>query len=408
MAPVPPEGLTVPSLIAAKGAQLKFWTIQANETAGEKVMNISGTVDLLRTNLASYYGLDLTLIPHANVVTAPTINQDIRNRQWDDLAALGVEWKETVQAGRVFKLILNANNPASNNNSSQSILAASHQNEDSRVESVLPTVPTKMSSNLLSHSQQSPNAAHIDSASRQTFASQNSRLLASATSTASTATSTSGSISRPPAISSSPTPPISSAPLTTPTPTVHNQAAILEDLSSLILGLERCDGLREIVQQIESGAVKKIRDRYGPAAPGRRGTADPMWSKYSNLVSKRERLGRILEIDFVGDKDRFFAFFSVLPPNRRKKQKVAEEPSNSTATEHFRAFRRIVEAHPWCEADLAAERRKAEYLQQGGEFSQEIWDGKWGQQNIWEVWRVLGGERYTKVKDGDSNKQQVD
>ncbi|KAJ7210307.1 hypothetical protein C8J57DRAFT_1608144 [Mycena rebaudengoi] len=188
----------------------------------------------------------------------------------------------------------------------------------------------------------------------------------------------------------------------------RDDAAILEDLSSLILGLERCDGLREIVQQIESGAVKKIRDRYGPAAPGCRGTADPMWSKYSNLVSKRERLGRILEIDFVGDKDRFFAFFTVSPPNRRKKQKIAEEPSNSTATEHFRAFRRIVEAHPWCEADLAAERRKAEYLQQGGEFSQEIWDAKWGQQNIWEVWRVLGGERYTKVKDGDSNKQQVD
>jgi hypothetical protein len=169
MAPVPPEGLTVPSLIAAKGAQLKFWTIQANETAGEKVMNISGTVDLLRTNLASYYGLDLTLIPHANVVTAPTINQDIRNRQWDDLAALRVEWRETVQAGHVFKLILNANNTgkepfilyfhfmklllihvlASNNNSSQSILVASHQNEDSRLESVLPTVPTEMSSNLL-------------------------------------------------------------------------------------------------------------------------------------------------------------------------------------------------------------------------------------------------------------------
>ncbi|KAJ7279735.1 hypothetical protein C8J57DRAFT_1221384 [Mycena rebaudengoi] len=78
----------------------------------------------------------------------------------------------------------------------------------------------------------------------------------------------------------------------------RDDAAILEDLSSLILGLERCDGLREIVQQIESGAVKKIRDRYGPAAPGCRGTADPMWSKYSNLVSKRERLGRILEIDF--------------------------------------------------------------------------------------------------------------
>ncbi|KAJ7240213.1 hypothetical protein C8J57DRAFT_1245431 [Mycena rebaudengoi] len=258
-------------------------------------MNISRTVDLLRTNLASYYGLDLTLIPHTNAVTAPTINQDIRNRQWDDLAALGVEWRETVKAGRVFKLILNTN----------------------------------------------------------------------------------------------PAPSIPSAPRSTPTATVHNQAAVLEDLSSLILGLERCDGLREIVQQIESGAVKKIRDRYGPAAPGHRGTADPMWPKYSNLVSKRERLG-------------------LLPPNRRKKHKSTEESSTSTAAEHFRAFRRIVEAHPWCEADLAAECRKAECLQADGEVSQAIWDVKWGQQNIWEVWRVLGGERYTKAKEGDSNKQQDD
>jgi len=109
-----------------------------------------------------------------------------------------------------------------------------------------------------------------------------------------------------------PTPP-SSHLTTTHAAEAQREVAILGDLSTAIAGLERCEGLRDVIRQIESGEVQTIRDRYGPSEVGRRGTAHASWPKYSNLVSKRERLGRVLEQDFGGDKEKFFTFFSVPP-----------------------------------------------------------------------------------------------
>jgi hypothetical protein len=105
MAPAPPEGLTVSTLISAKGAQLRFWIIQTNEAAEKKALNVTGTVDQLRMNLAKYYRFDLTINLREDAVMAPTLDESIRDRQWADLAALGVEWKEAVDAGRAFKLL---------------------------------------------------------------------------------------------------------------------------------------------------------------------------------------------------------------------------------------------------------------------------------------------------------------
>ncbi|KAK7040008.1 hypothetical protein R3P38DRAFT_3262305 [Favolaschia claudopus] len=64
-----------------QGAQLKFWTTQTNASAEEKVLKIFGTVDQLRTNLAAYYGLDLTVIPRAHEVTVPTIDESVGRNQ---------------------------------------------------------------------------------------------------------------------------------------------------------------------------------------------------------------------------------------------------------------------------------------------------------------------------------------
>jgi hypothetical protein len=89
-------------------------------------------------------------------------------------------------------------------------------------------------------------------------------------------------------------------------PATQREATLLQDISKVIEGLERCEGLRDVIQQIESSAVVTIRARYGPSAVGRRKTADPSWGKYKNLVSKRERLQRILTEDFGGDKDKLF------------------------------------------------------------------------------------------------------
>ncbi|KAK6984637.1 hypothetical protein R3P38DRAFT_3452239, partial [Favolaschia claudopus] len=120
----------------------------------------------------------------------------------------------------------------------------------------------------------------------------------------------------------------------------------------------RCDGLQDLIQQVESGKVASIRARYGPS-DGRRGTADPSWPKYKNIVSKRERLYRILSDGFAGYKQRFLALFTV--PQIPKKRKRAKDELDSPE-DHFRSFRKIVEAAPWCESDLQIERRKEKYV----------------------------------------------
>jgi hypothetical protein len=70
--------------------------MKTSEAAEKKAFNITGTMDQLHTNLAEYYGFDLTINPREDAVTAPTLDESIRDRQWADLAALGVEWKEAV------------------------------------------------------------------------------------------------------------------------------------------------------------------------------------------------------------------------------------------------------------------------------------------------------------------------
>ncbi|KAJ7794013.1 hypothetical protein B0H14DRAFT_2622308 [Mycena olivaceomarginata] len=186
---------------------------------------------------------------------------------------------------------------------------------------------------------------------------------------------------------SPPTAPQPSPATANPTASLH-QAPILQDLSEIIVGLQRCEGLQDVITQIESGAVQKIRDRYGPVEVGHRNTAQPNWKQYAGLVSKRERLGRILTEDFSGDKDRFSVFFTTPPPRPNRRARTEEQPP----TEHFRSFRKTIEARPWCESDISAERRQAGYCGTTGEFSQVLWEERWGDQNMWEIWRQLGGE----------------
>ncbi|KAJ6513965.1 hypothetical protein DFH09DRAFT_1099835 [Mycena vulgaris] len=386
MAPVPPEGLTTSALITAKGAELKFWIIKTNEAAEKKALN-------LRTNLAAYYGLDLTVNPRVDIITAPTVDESIRDRQWADLLALGVEWKETVKAGGVFKLVkLTSDSRLAAN----PILVAAQSSPDDggNIQATLNTslrntngedMPSRTPFNMMDDTD--PNTSNhpvsppvptpgghiIPGASAIQYNNQSLSPIG-ISSTCQLTMSAAGSTST----------------------LSQREAAILEDLSRTIDGLQRCEGLRDVIQQIESGAVQKIRDRYGPSEYGRRGTADPAWSKYSNLVSKRERLYRILTQDFGGDKERFFRFFSVPPTSSKKRKRPADEPTSSE--EHFRSFRKMVEAIPWCDADLVAERQKDHFLGPDGEFAEALWMGKWTGMNSWEIWREIGRERYVKEK----------
>ncbi|KAK7034808.1 hypothetical protein R3P38DRAFT_3493032 [Favolaschia claudopus] len=360
--PIPPDGLTVASLISAKGAQLRFWIIQANEAAEKKVLKLSGTVDQQRTKLAEYYDLDLTVIPRAYEATAPTIDESIRECQWEDFVKLGAEWKSTLAAGGIFDLLTTPKSssghaPILSISGGADTIISEKPDEDA---SHVPPAPSHSVESLVTERQNQTLFKPVHRADNDQ----------SPSSTAVNSTSHNN--------------------INIPRENTRQEAALLDDLSRDIEGLSRCEGLRDIIQQVESREVARIRDRYGPS-DGRRGTADPSWSKYKNIVSKRERLYRILSEDFRGDKDRFFSFFTVPQMPKKRKRMVEDE-------ERLRSFRKIVEAAPWCEADILLEHQKEQYYGPNGEFSELRWTEHWGSMNCWEVWREIKKERYEKSK----------
>ncbi|KAK7006581.1 hypothetical protein R3P38DRAFT_3601177 [Favolaschia claudopus] len=403
---VPPDGLNASSLIAAKGAELKFWIIKTNESAEKKVLNVrayelsnvSGTVETLRSSLAAYYGFDLTVNPRVETINVPTVDESIRDRQWADLVSLGIDWKDSIKAGKQFKLVPEVPEALVPKTSIQSILpgielpgielGAANQESIARI----PSTPSSQNS---LPSGTSPNVI----ANQSRFTGNSSHL---ANSPAPAAMNSVAQVMHPHIPSHLPVPSPTLSPSTSAAAGLR-EVGILDDISTVIAGLERCEGLRQVIEQIESGDVQAIRDRYGPSEPGRRGTADPSWPKYSNLVSKRERIHRVLMQDFAGNKERFFNYFTVPPPATKKRKRGAD--ASDLPTEYFRSFRKIVEAIPWREADIVAERQKAEYMDNEGVFSDVKWGQVWDGKNSWEIWREIGKERYqnTKKKVEDIN-----
>ncbi|KAJ7870206.1 hypothetical protein B0H14DRAFT_2503385 [Mycena olivaceomarginata] len=401
MAPAAPQGLTVSTLISAKGTQLKFWIVQTNEKAAKKVINVTGTVDQLRANLAAYYGFDLTVNPREDVMPAPTVDESIRDRQWADLEALGIEWKATVDAGGVFKLLESPNKSRANTISDLLLSATQPHRADHQQPMKLDSHPTVSTHNCDLESInfvfsafsacvcQIPSSDPSATRTIGAYSNHSTNSGQSDTANVSHIISVANNPHSHPRTESSVVATHQSNPgAAAPAP---HEAALIQDLSKVIEGLEKCEGLQDIVHQIESGAIKAIRIRYGPVDE-RRGTADPSWPKYKNLVSKRERLYKVLERDFEGNKERFFAFFSL--PKKRKRDD--EDPTLSE--DRFQSYRKIVEAKPWCEADLEAERQKEQYHNSNGEFAEGKWTARWGAKNSWEVWREMKRERYVKEK----------
>ncbi|KAJ7362711.1 hypothetical protein DFH08DRAFT_930899 [Mycena albidolilacea] len=283
----------------------------------EKVLNVTGTVDQLPANLAAYYGFDLTVNPREDVMTAPNKSR----------------------ANAILDLILSATQPNRADDQqpiqSDSYPTVSTHNRDLEIPFSNPAAKHTIGAYSNHSTFPNINSGQSDTADASRIISGNNLVLAPPHSHPRAESSAVGTHQSNPSAAE---------------PAPH-EAALVQDLSKVIEGLEKCEGLQDVVQQIESGAVKAIRTRYGPVEK-RHGTADPLWPKYKNPVSKRERLYKILEQDFEGNKERFFAFFSV--PKKRKRGD--EDPTLSE--DRLQSYRKIVEAKPWCEADLEAERQK--------------------------------------------------
>ncbi|KAJ7898296.1 hypothetical protein B0H14DRAFT_2557328 [Mycena olivaceomarginata] len=312
----------------------------------EKVLNVTGTVDQLRANLAAYYGFDLTVNPREDVMTAPNKSR----------------------ANAILDLILSATQPNRADDQqpiqSDSYPTVSTHNRDLEIPSSNPAAKHTIGAYSNHSTFPNINSGQSDTADASRIISGNNLVLAPPHSHPRAESSAVGTHQSNPSAAE---------------PAPH-EAALLQDFSKVIEGLEKCEGLQDVVQQIESGAVKAIRTRYGPVEK-RHGTADPLWPKYKNPVSKRERLYKVVEQDFEGNKERRESAVTRIPLYDR-----------------LQSYRKIVEAKPWCEADLEAERQKEQYRNRNGEFAEDMWTARWGAKNFWEVWREMKRERYVKEK----------
>ncbi|KAF7318185.1 hypothetical protein HMN09_00326700 [Mycena chlorophos] len=165
-------------------------------------------------------------------------------------------------------------------------------------------------------------------------------------------------------------------PMSTPARRIPSPVA-LASLADVKEGLERASGLLDVVEQLESGHVKYVRDTHGPNTKTNRGAADG-WDGLRSMVNKRERLGKILNgpKNFAGDEEKFLAYFKMPAPTGKGKR--ARGPDEEDGG--YRAYRRIVEAWVWCKRHVEKERETIEYQGLGR----------------WEVWRALGKETYVK------------
>jgi hypothetical protein len=167
----------------------------------------------------------------------------------------------------------------------------------------------------------------------------------------------------------------------------QSQAKVLDACSLDLKALNMAKNLREVIAQVDSGQVKDIRDRYGPT----RGSAgsSAQWKMVKTVVNKRERIYTQLASEFNGDKDRFFAFFTI--PARKRKSL----PGKSTVDGvQLRPSNKVAAAIYVRDKDLKEEMKSSDYHDGNGHFQGDLWETRWQGRNQWEIWRELGKERY--------------
>jgi hypothetical protein len=137
----------------------------------------------------------------------------------------------------------------------------------------------------------------------------------------------------------------------------------------------RTEGLREVLEQVQSGLVERLRVKYGP---GRNKKADPLWATLGQQISRRERLARDFESEFQGDMERFLDFFTYTGSVRRKVEVKT------------RSMRLLVTLDiPNRNKCLEQEQQRKHYKDDKGVFSKEKWLEKWGSKNKWDIYYEL-------------------
>jgi hypothetical protein len=172
----------------------------------------------------------------------------------------------------------------------------------------------------------------------------------------------------------------------------QSQARLLDACSRDLKALNMAKNLKEAIAQVESGQVKEIRDRYGLTHGSAGSSAE--WKMVKTVVCKRERIHGQLASEFKGDKDRFFAFFTVEPSTELTKKRKPRQGKFAVDGVQLRPLNKVAAAIYVRDKDLTEEKKSSGYCDDNGCFRKDLWEARWGGMNQWEIWRVLGKECY--------------
>ncbi|KAL1756225.1 hypothetical protein FB107DRAFT_211798 [Schizophyllum commune] len=439
MHPYQPEGLTAAELATANKEQVKHWirlTKKSAEADDTKIdLKLSGKVAELRARLAAFLGLDITktiiskTTAGAAVKPETDIDEAIRAKQWEHWHVLGDEWFGAAQNQMPFRLQQTGQElPITRDTvlfkSICDVIAAFP---------LRPTDPfappperlanvSRQTVNLWIHAvcygQDRHALVYLHTLRNLLYNTSEGAHFLTTTSTTDDSQSTPGPVTpsrlpQPPIPTSVTTP----APLTRtsslnivdnsnlsifPTPpqarrsreamTAQADAAIANTSSVSLITLPTAATLQDAISHCESGLVARIRAAYGPHE-GKKGTAanPAIWATYKVNITRRERLHSVLQDDFDGDKDRFFAFFSKPdshPKRGTKRSRATMEAQASDSIANPRvsfAVNQVVDAIPKCRADVKTATCDLSAVERLN---------KWGRKNDFEIWRELGLERY--------------
>ncbi|EKM48079.1 uncharacterized protein PHACADRAFT_109426 [Phanerochaete carnosa HHB-10118-sp] len=384
--PVPPSHITAQSLKSAKGEVLKSWIIAANEAAGvtnyksKTYLSRTGTINELRAKLAEHYNIDLDVPPpdaaqpSSDLTEGPesAVNQKVRDRQWEHLIELAERWRIEGDSFRLIKPVPISTAtapPASSFAALPVVQAPSHY-----VPAHLPTPfsPTTWLS-------LSPAAAPLSLPSLSLPLSHSIR-----------SQSFIGHSPAPtPSTSMQHLPP---TPASTFVPLQSASASILESCSQSVEALDHIDDLRHAIDLSKNGTVEAYRKLYGNEEKRHRALNHEIWKQKRAKVNRLERVYKVYTDEFGSDDDRFFAFFTLSSPTSH--QRSAAKRARTNAQTVYISVNKLATAAGRCYKDISEEKQKRQYTNDDSSFSLEKWHAQWSDKNTWEVWRVLGLERY--------------
>ncbi|KAF8589537.1 hypothetical protein K439DRAFT_1300338, partial [Ramaria rubella] len=346
-------------LNSAKGAELNHYIEEINKVAGRRLLTKQGNIDEQQKQIATHFGIDLGVTVPTESVTGPVnIDEKVGQEQWVWIRKLAQEWADTEATGQTFKLWPN----------SSTLLMP---DDKAKLATLLPDTSLGYFNSMDcdgDHLQ-----ALIGSAEDGDLGSLKELDCMFQTVQLSVPPSVTGSSSSSPISTTASLP---SSPIKSNTPSIKSNSSlshlsVLDACSQDIEVLSHTEGL---LKQVQSGLVHQLCEKYGPSADR---AISSIWKKIGQQISRRECLMCNFQDEFGGDKDIFLAFFSY-------EGKVWKKTEMKTQFMWL-----LVEDIPLCNKCLNAEMLLEKYRDEGGIFSDDLWQGKWGNKNKWEIWYEL-------------------